>query len=161
MVNLTLLNEVVAGIEADPASWKQSVWHSRPTKEHPCGTVHCIAGHTALTSPDYATKLRYRGYQSSEPQATAQSMLGLSDDQAAYLFSGGRTWDEIKNFQLAENARHAIPVFLSLAKRCQSMLQKSGVSLPENDDPTEDSVLLKDLGAAIDTYAEIIKAGLV
>jgi hypothetical protein len=40
--NLSLLDEAIARIEADPEHWKQTVWR--------CGSGCCLAGHVALAA---------------------------------------------------------------------------------------------------------------
>jgi hypothetical protein len=148
-VNIKLLNEVIADIEANPKSWRQETWHSRPNAQHPCGTAHCIAGHTALKSSDYAAQLLEQGIYRGDPSDVAAAMLGLSEDDAYYLFNASRSWEDIKRFQAAAN----LPAARDLLQRCRSMLSFT-VSEPEEGDgnPAEDSVLLRDLTEAIDAY---------
>lgn len=101
-VNEALLRDVVAHIEADPASWDQEAYVSSPAPE--CGTTYCVAGwalklsgrlREPLFDPDGA--LNYDGiidpadddgqeYGLGPFFHTAKEVLGLTSRQADLIF---------------------------------------------------------------------------
>lgn len=65
----------------------------RMIKNH-CGTTHCVAGYiAALKDPRYANKAAVGNRHASD---VAQEELGLDDHQAARLWAGGNTAEQIR-----------------------------------------------------------------
>ncbi|HMP07606.1 MAG TPA: hypothetical protein PJ982_14750 [Lacipirellulaceae bacterium] len=79
-----LLVAVVNHILQHRETWDQKEWHSE------CGTKHCVAGWTQVM-----------GGQPMDEDCVvddAEELLGLSYDEANYLFSSDRTLYEIRAF---------------------------------------------------------------
>ena len=81
-----LLREAVNEILAHPETFNQSTWHG----QNWCNTTHCIAGWLQIKSGKAAT----RGTAKSD----AQAAIGLSDGEAAWLFSPIRSLSDIYYF---------------------------------------------------------------
>ena len=79
-----LLVAVVNHILQHPETWNQGVYHSR------CGTRHCVAGWAQIMGGRDANK--------DTAHEDAEGLLGLSQGQAAYLFSIFRSLREIRKF---------------------------------------------------------------
>jgi hypothetical protein len=84
------LKRVIDHITANPETWNQDTFHSY------CGTKHCIAGHAQIMSGIPAPP-RWTA-------SVAANWLGITTEQAEYLFGHERTWDEILAFQ-----QHGLP----------------------------------------------------
>lgn len=92
------LAQVLAVIEAHPETHCQSTWHGRPTKAHPCGTVHCLFGHAQLLLLD---EFHRRLSDPWELTVTAlhdgKQFLGITNDGvAAWFVSSQRTLADFK-----------------------------------------------------------------
>lgn len=102
MADIPAMRAVLAQIEAHPETWDQSTWR--------CQTGMCFAGWAAELSPDIqwtlgADAVSDESYHDAEVtfdgcrthvSFAAESVLGLSQDQADLLFASGNTLDEIK-----------------------------------------------------------------
>ena len=82
-----LLCEAVNHIIEHPETHNQMQWHSD------CGTKHCIAGHCQILGGNAAN--------SSTARDDAVRMLGISDEDANWLFSGSRHIVDIHQFAQA------------------------------------------------------------
>jgi hypothetical protein len=80
-----LLQTAVNQILAHPKTWNQSVWHS------PCRTKHCIAGWCQILSGNPED-------DNYTVRDAAQTALGISHEEAFYLFRSDCTLTEIYNF---------------------------------------------------------------
>jgi hypothetical protein len=106
-MNKTLLQQVLAKIEADPKSWNQSYWF--------CGTAACFAGHVCILSGDKPVFEEFEdengdwveddrsavisvagGGDRKDADDRAQELLGLTHDQALSLFSSENTLDDLR-----------------------------------------------------------------
>lgn len=99
-MNTERLKAIIATIKAQPETWKQTSWHFNRSKEHPCGTAHCIAGFAELAylGSDKPTSPR----EMMCAEGNAMRWLELDQDQAHYLFSPIRTLPEIEKFAETE-----------------------------------------------------------
>lgn len=102
--NVALLNQTLAHIEAHPEEWKQASWH--------CGTTACFAGHAAildggewedahsdmlLARDDDPREFVYDGNPAViDIEDRARWILGLTNDQAAELFEGRNSLDDLR-----------------------------------------------------------------
>ena len=84
MANLPLLIEVVNQICQNPETHNQSIFHSL------CGTVHCVAGWAQIKAGMLPC--------SNTAEEDAQLALGLSREEAGWLFSSRRSLPEIHSF---------------------------------------------------------------
>jgi hypothetical protein len=73
-----LLRAAVNQIIQHPETWNQFEWH--------CGTGHCIGGWCEVLSGDGVT---------DKAGIHAEKLLGISHDDANWLFAGNRTLGEI------------------------------------------------------------------
>lgn len=101
-INVPLLRKTLEHIEAHPEEWDQLTWR--------CETAMCFAGHAAdLTGAQWVGSGKYitadpaidhpldiwsSGVTSAS--ARAQTVLGLDEDQAAWLFAGSNTLDDLR-----------------------------------------------------------------
>lgn len=93
--NKDRLAQVLAVIEANPESHNQSVWHAKPTEQHPCGTVHCLFGHAQLLL--LGDIRRGTGNLMQSIIHDAKQFLGITrNDIAAWFSSGERTLEDFK-----------------------------------------------------------------
>ena len=92
---------VLAQIEAQPETWDQMNWHT-PAKESPCGTAHCFAGLAEIfaTGINPAKMNRIEPEKASLTTRRAIAYLGITPDQARWLFDAARTLDDFR--QVAE-----------------------------------------------------------
>lgn len=79
-----LLRAAVNNILDHPETFDQTQWH--------CGTKHCIAGHCQILGGRP---------QNSRAASDAEEMLGISKDDADWLFAGHRSLPEIHNYAYA------------------------------------------------------------
>jgi hypothetical protein len=79
-----LLKTAINKILEQPEKWDQSAWHS------PCGTKHCIAGWCQILSGNAKLEFSARG--------DSIKALGISQEEADYLFDSKRTISEIYKF---------------------------------------------------------------
>jgi hypothetical protein len=106
--NIAALNEVMDHIDAHPDDHDQSFWASPVYDQHPDGTVSCrttacFAGWAVLLHPDAkhesaSDPIEFRGnYLGTDAiPALAQQILGLDWVEAAWMFNGNRTVDELR-----------------------------------------------------------------
>lgn len=80
-----LLRQVVNKILECPGEWDQKTWH--------CGTKHCVGG--------WAQILGGRPQDMDATAKDAMELIGLSQEDAAWLFSGARRIGEIHAFATA------------------------------------------------------------
>ena len=107
VVNKKLLRKVLRYIKTHPKEWDQDIWGEKK----PCGTAFCFAGHALAmagaklrwSKPDEdgwqeldAVRFPHRAYETNISRA-AQRVLGLTGDQAGYLFGGSNTLKEIES----------------------------------------------------------------
>lgn len=89
-VNVERLRAELEFITANPKQWDQAVW----AEKSDCGTCCCIAGWAVLHE---GIELSFRrGYSGLTADGrlideVAMEILGLDDDDADWLFSGGNT----------------------------------------------------------------------
>lgn len=81
-MNVENFKKVLAQIEAHPETWDQTHWH--------CGTKHCFAGH----AQNLARGIVWTGRTFGD----ARNYLGLTDNEAGYLFNIWRTLRDFKVF---------------------------------------------------------------
>jgi hypothetical protein len=89
-VHVERLGKIVQKIIDNPSCWIQSNYH--------CGSSHCIAGHAQIES----------GFPASHRFAHQDGLkwLGLTCEQATYLFHSKRTLNEIIEFY--QDAKHTV-----------------------------------------------------
>ncbi len=99
-MNATNFNAVLDQIKAHPEKWGQNSYH--------CGTKHCFAGWAQILAGKYDPEV-WRGRvctaSMEEYEAlhdTAEEFLGISVNEACYLFSPDRTIEDFEAF-LQEN----------------------------------------------------------
>lgn len=90
-----LLRAVVNHIIDDPESWDQVEYHSW------CGTKHCIAGWAQVLGGADVSSGEWRMSLSLDASSDAMKFLELTSDEACWLFSYDRTFDEIHEFAKA------------------------------------------------------------
>ncbi len=125
MMNRTIVHKkrmrkIIDRIRRSPESWHQQQFH--------CGTKHCIAGHAQIDLFNSKRKQRsgkmlrwwnkklghtltlheskrytlphecYAGFCKIPTTQDAQKWLGLSDQEARWLFNSHRTWADIVTF---------------------------------------------------------------
>lgn len=93
-LNVALLRETLAHIEADPGSWQQRNWYTPPQRGTDCGSAMCFAGWAAVLDEPAVI-------QTADPHewligdvtiAThARTRLGLGLQQGTILFDGDNT----------------------------------------------------------------------
>lgn len=104
-INVTLLDQTLAHIEAHPGEWNQDFWR--------CGTGMCFAGwacqlaggqwaHLDPDNEDLADYLHAEPGDEALPnelitaQERATRILGLTNHQAATLFAGSNTLGDLR-----------------------------------------------------------------
>lgn len=105
MPNIALLREVIEQIEKTPNLWDQSSWYNL---DNECGTSYCVAGWVAVKrgheppqinlyeDDDDIWEIEKSPGEYVHVSEWSEYELGLSEDQADWLFSGNRTLEEIK-----------------------------------------------------------------
>lgn len=97
-INVPLLRKLLEHITAHPDEWDQQTW-GRESQQSACGTALCVAGHAAHSlghplvwdkAANYVAHCLVDGEVRSIP-SVATHALGLSNRDAAHLFSGGNT----------------------------------------------------------------------
>ena len=107
--NETLGQQVYDQIVYHPETWNQKSWGIGIGAD--CGTVACVAGWAVhLTgwksiSPSFRSGEVTKGYLASTVEVAGQYELGLSMNQAEYLFNSVRTRDQIEEFLLKPEVR--------------------------------------------------------
>lgn len=94
-VNVELLTRTLDYIVAHPKEWNQRDWR--------CGTAACFAGNAALLAGwqwimpfgDPDQYLMSRRLADGRCSTIAQSELGLTEDEAGWLFDGRNTLDDL------------------------------------------------------------------
>lgn len=102
MANLKLLRETLQQIDRDPGSWDQSELAIVTT----CGTSHCFAGWAAVLAGHEITfpfdsmpgsdRYAVDGDEDACLWDVAQEALEINDLEAAYLFHGGNSRDNLE-----------------------------------------------------------------
>lgn len=97
-INIELLDQTMAHIEAHPREWHQRHWR--------CGTGMCFAGHAAtlaggqwVTGPDDFMSEYLAGDSVGDVEwapVRAARLLGLDEDQSDYLFAGSNTIEDLR-----------------------------------------------------------------
>lgn len=106
-------------IENHPENWQQAVWYGyeshdldvadirRSMESGECGTIACVAGWAAILMSPEGTRLRenplasnldsvqYPNGGGASIRNIAEAALGLTDDEADYLFEPQRTKEEV------------------------------------------------------------------
>ena len=96
-LNVRLLRRILRHIKADPRRYNQGTWGVEKPAEHggpPCGTQACIAGWAVLLSVPRRNWLRWISRSDEEMKngekscirARAKKLLGLTEEEAQYLF---------------------------------------------------------------------------
>ncbi len=93
-----LLRAVVNRIIESPEAWDQTCWHG---KRAGCGTTHCVAGWAQVLGGIKPCK--------STARNDAAQLLELNYSEADYLFSGGRTFQDIYGFALGRLSVAKLP----------------------------------------------------
>lgn len=113
MPNAQLAYDVLDHIDADPESWNQGTWFTRPPGATDCGTQACFAGWAAILSGHLPTKWDEacdcgdcsegvaRGREGASFVKTengpryvrevARDLLGIENDDCYELFDGWNT----------------------------------------------------------------------
>jgi hypothetical protein len=90
MPNQAEFDKVLLWISDHEEALNMSMWVS----EDACGTVACLAGHTALLNGWEVCmdgRYLYKGKAMSTPSAVAQRILDLTEGQADMMFAAGPT----------------------------------------------------------------------
>lgn len=121
MANIELLQETLDYIKAHPSEWYQEYWASKAPM---CGTKFCFAGHAIQLAQPKGIKAKFYWMDSAEnvsdpsqpheglltanlvdvPDGTyevaelASRYLGLTDDEADYLFEGDNTIARLEEY---------------------------------------------------------------
>jgi hypothetical protein len=115
MANIELLDKALSDIDAEAFSWSQGTWVEPPPGmglqdlvvpgPPPCGTAMCLAGHVAWEAGYRPTTEGFRylwrplddhtgpAYRVSD---LAARILGLNETDAARLFVGANTRDDLQ-----------------------------------------------------------------
>lgn len=116
---VALLRQTLARIEADPASWMQATWAIDRQAINPtdCGTAYCFGGHAVvlhgntldignggnvvrpLPGDDLDPDDTWRdegGQVLIETWDYARTILGLTREEADYLFASGNELDDLR-----------------------------------------------------------------
>jgi hypothetical protein len=120
MINVQLLRDTLAHIEAHPETWDQATYR--------CGSSMCFAGWAAeldgcvwaTSGLEYSDDNEFVKARESDPESEtfangtihvhdrAQAALGLTGDQAEYLFGGGNEIGHLRHI-VAELIGEATP----------------------------------------------------
>jgi hypothetical protein len=98
MPDFEKLDDVMNFIEAHPEMHAQEIWGATSS----CGTTACFAGWTALLNGYHLDARdnfrRDTDGQVVSPADVAQRILGLSYEQAGYMFWGTRSRSQLRRF---------------------------------------------------------------
>lgn len=100
------IEAIIGYIEAHPDEWDQNVWAERVwAMRETCGTTYCVAGHAVLRAgyqimweprSPYASSAIAPDKRIENIEYAAKSLLRLNPYEAAALFSGSNTLDDLK-----------------------------------------------------------------
>lgn len=112
-VNVELLDQVMAQIEAHPDAWDQTFWATQFIDDtgNECGTAFCCAGWAVrLARPDlefvwqgqYAQRVEDPAIgMTGDIEDVAQRLLGITNGEADRLFDERNTLDDLR-YQVAK-----------------------------------------------------------